>query len=1053
VDGQQARLFKKVRQGKAVLFVGAGASVSAGAPLGGKLAESIHREFLPGVSNTSEDFIEVCTRVLDTPGVDRATVEEFIRTKLDLQPSSAHKALSRYQWQAIFTTNYDDLIETAYRTAPDRRQRCDVHFGREFSRSQSDYTDVVRLFKLMGCVTGRDDHSQMALSRSDYNRKLRQRGPLFKMLFDFVKDGTLIYVGYSFKDNLARDIIEEVIEEVGADRLPWSWALLRSCDESTEALLRQRKILPLRMTFEEFLKTLDATTIDGEEPYESGATVTVNGLPIEIPQRDVTMYDRQFLFLHDQLGLKPLSGEHESAAKRRFLEGGSDPWLGVRNGWAFRRSAEPALRSLLLECLRSAREKEVPIVLLSGPAGSGKTTLARSVSYQLYKTGVPCLFLHTNKGQIDFLVVDSFARQIQTALRSEVNTPKLVPLLIILDEAAERINDLRRLTQYLISRGVASVILAVTRENEWKIAKQERPIKIAHTQMLPDKLDGAGESTGILRHFRKLNILVSAEDESNWINRIEKEYDNSFQTALYYLAEPTRPPLAQAIRSEYDRMPPLAQTAYRYVSIFYQFGIPIDLELLARSLNHSYEDFVNSVYDPASMGVIIDDEEQRNVIRFRGRSRMVCERIVEYCYPDQADWVADLSTIVGALMPQNANEIDTIRRLLILKMGPRGAMPISDVNQLSMIFERAFSAGMRDSATLHHFALLLLDREEFVQAERFLVEALAIIDDECELGHFKTESRQNLHNSMGMVCGRRGLRLQLNGNAPEAAAQFDHAMQYFRSARLGTTPSAYPYYCESFINYSRARNSIGATKLPYLAAALKSLDESDGNAPDDDKSSILEMEAKILQYIANLPNFDELIQKQTAIGNPDGDYLNVRVRLSDGSHHAAAYDILSVALSKTPNHVGCLRLAAKLHMVLFPNDWEGWFQLLQRWLRAENQPEQCGLLFDLGFAACQLGKYAEAIRHFEQLDRISTGHPRRSGIVRKVMDVKGERQLVGVVKAIHSPIEAWIRCDLIGQDVKFLPIKQKFTVTREQTVTFVLALNYRGMLAVELRSV
>jgi len=36
----------------------------------------------------------------------------------------------------------------------------------------------------------------------------------------FAKDGTLVYVGYSFKDNLARDIIEEVIEEVGATAFP-----------------------------------------------------------------------------------------------------------------------------------------------------------------------------------------------------------------------------------------------------------------------------------------------------------------------------------------------------------------------------------------------------------------------------------------------------------------------------------------------------------------------------------------------------------------------------------------------------------------------------------------------------------------------------------------------------------------------------------------------------------------------------------------------------------------------------------------------------------------
>lgn len=61
------------------------------------------------------------------------------------------------------------------------------------------------------------------LVESDYNRKLRQRGQLFKLLFDYAKDGTIIYIGYSFRDRLAREIIDEVAEDVGIDRLPWSW--------------------------------------------------------------------------------------------------------------------------------------------------------------------------------------------------------------------------------------------------------------------------------------------------------------------------------------------------------------------------------------------------------------------------------------------------------------------------------------------------------------------------------------------------------------------------------------------------------------------------------------------------------------------------------------------------------------------------------------------------------------------------------------------------------------------------------------------------------------
>jgi hypothetical protein len=66
MDPQQARLFKKVKSGKAVLFIGAGASRSAGAPLGGELAAKIHQEFLPGLPSPAQDLTEVCSKVLDT---------------------------------------------------------------------------------------------------------------------------------------------------------------------------------------------------------------------------------------------------------------------------------------------------------------------------------------------------------------------------------------------------------------------------------------------------------------------------------------------------------------------------------------------------------------------------------------------------------------------------------------------------------------------------------------------------------------------------------------------------------------------------------------------------------------------------------------------------------------------------------------------------------------------------------------------------------------------------------------------------------------------------
>lgn len=1056
MNPQKTRMFKKVKQGKVVLFLGAGASYDAGAPLGSDLAKMIDNHFLSGNACGSDDFIEVCTRVLDTPGIDRQELEEFIRDKLHVQPSKAHLSLCKNRWQAIFTTNFDDLIETAYRIAPMRAQRCEPVFGADFSRRQTDYYEVVRLFKLMGCITGRDKKSYMALTRGDYNSKIRHRGGLFRTIYDFAKDGTIIYVGYSFRDQIARDVIQEVVDEVGFDRLPWGWALLPEWDDSTEQILRQRKILPLKMKFDEFIHKVtqmpeQITTI----PLQRQVQVSTMDVTVDISEADLKMYSKQFELLHDQIGHDSIN--NDITTRRNFLEGKIDRWIGIVRQWAFERESMSELRNKLIRYLKHMPEREVPVILLSGPAGSGKTTIAYMIAYKIYKEdGFPCIILNPEKEQIDYLVIDSFARQLSSAVETENKALFRVPMLVVVDEAAARMQDIRRLPQYMISRGIPAVILAVSRENEWRVAYGEYPPKVTDELILSDSFSNdSKENIDLIRHLRSIDVLLSSHDDQYWSRRIKSEYENSFVTTLYYLAEPTRPPLAQSIRNEYDRLVELARDAYRYVCIFYQFGIHLDIELLARALGCSYELFKKNIYDPASIGVIIEDvAPTTKEISFRSRSRLVAERVIDYAYNGIGEWLGDLKKIAASLLPQNINEVETIRSLLIHRIGPNGTKPVSDFFALQQVFEAAFNAGMHDSATLHHFALLLLDKQEFEGARDYLRESLAILDDPYERLHFKTESRQNIYNSFGMLAARQGLYLEKAGREPEAGQYFMEAIEYFRSARSGGAPSAYPFYCEAWMFYSRARNASLDERLRLLANALQVVDESEGNVDDEAKASLGEIEAKITELLAEITNLKMRLKQLVESGDVIGQYLEARCAsglYTEAYDIESAYAIVCRALEKMPEHIPCLRIASRLHKKVNPNDWEGWWSLLKRRYALEGSKCQCGLLFDLGYAACQLGKYTDAGRYFEELDIESLGYPMRSGIIKTINDNEKPRRFTGILKQPVSHREGWIQCDVIGRNVKYSPIMQKFTVAKGQAVTFALALNYRGFLAIELR--
>ena len=207
------------------------------------------------------------------------------------------------------------------------------------------------------------------------------------------------------------------------------------------------------------------------------------------------------------------------------------------------------------------------------------------VAHNIYTNqGLPCLLLNLETEKVDYKIIDSFARFITESVEAQKQLDRHIPIIVMIDEAASRIQEVRRLPQFLISRGIRATILAFARENEWKQAQGGYPIKVESTLSLPDQLESADEATLLVKHLRNLKVLESAQDDEYWVNKIKTEFENSFWDTLYHLAYPARPPLTLAVRNEYDRLLPIAQTAYRYICVFYEFDA-LDLELLARSLH------------------------------------------------------------------------------------------------------------------------------------------------------------------------------------------------------------------------------------------------------------------------------------------------------------------------------------------------------------------------------------------------------------------------------------------------------------------------------------
>lgn len=102
-------LARRANPTRTILFLGAGSSIPSGAPSGPAFAEHLVASLSPNrpISGT---FTEVCS--LLEYRCTRAELVREVRVRLkDLSPTGGLLVIPGYAWSAIYTTNYDLLVE------------------------------------------------------------------------------------------------------------------------------------------------------------------------------------------------------------------------------------------------------------------------------------------------------------------------------------------------------------------------------------------------------------------------------------------------------------------------------------------------------------------------------------------------------------------------------------------------------------------------------------------------------------------------------------------------------------------------------------------------------------------------------------------------------------------------------------------------------------------------------------------------------------------------------------------------------------------------------
>lgn len=204
-------LFEKVRKNQTVLFIGSGCSIAGNYPNASSFARTLYDRLsevekegtlftsdLAKIAQIYEDLRgrkELMNLVVDTFSFNAKNEIPIFHTILSTIPF----------WKTIVTTNYDSLIENAYKDEACNIICDDIQF------SKSNEERKIRIVKIHGDINHTDD---IIITSSDYSTKTYGDDVKHKLIWNFLKSEfaskSIIFVGYGYNDGNIENVIKSI---------------------------------------------------------------------------------------------------------------------------------------------------------------------------------------------------------------------------------------------------------------------------------------------------------------------------------------------------------------------------------------------------------------------------------------------------------------------------------------------------------------------------------------------------------------------------------------------------------------------------------------------------------------------------------------------------------------------------------------------------------------------------------------------------------------------------------------------------------------------------
>jgi len=601
-----------------------------------------------------------------------------------LKPAGGLLTLPLYRWKGLYTTNYDTLIEQAFRlkSAP-----LSV-YSSNFDFSQAETPGAQKLFKLHGTIE-KDVidgvQSRLIISDDDYGLTADYREKLYDRLRADVDGSHFVVIGHSLADTHIRDIVQRAIKINAESHSHRSVTILVYQRDENRALLLENK--GLQVVFggiDDFFAEL------AKKSPESAVIRTVTGDPLDVAPvlQPVTRSVTHAL------------GAEEANVVAMF-NGWPARYADIKGGLTFD-------RSIAADIATGLERAEIQHAVIVGASGVGKTTAARQVLVRLAQRD----FFVWEHDQGSALLPEAWR---QVAERLAVDGRRGV---LLVDEASAHINDVNRLVDALHAKSLTALsLLLVSAKSSWApriksayIYRHGKEYNLRRLEFLEiDRLLSLVDNNGSIASLVEASFKGFSRYERR--RRLVERCESDFFVCLRNIFASEK--FDDIVLREYASLDENSRSVYRLVAALQSAGVSVHRQLIIRLLSIPSEQIAAVLAALSDVVIERTIDARQGIYGWLGRHQVISEIITRYKFADQGALYDLLSRVIEESSPTYHLEVRSLRELCASEYGiPR----LTDRRKQNVLYRMITSVVPGERVPRHRLIRNLIRLGEFEEA-------------------------------------------------------------------------------------------------------------------------------------------------------------------------------------------------------------------------------------------------------------------------------------------------------------------------------------------------